>query len=555
MGDNPTAAPIDRRRYRRVTRFAFGVLLHALWWDVLLNRPPLRRLRLPAIDRWRRIACRYRTLASELGGVLIKLGQFLSSRVDVIPLEIARELAALQDEVSPTPFATIRARLDADLPAPVDTLFAALEEAPCGSASLAQVHRARTAAGEEVVVKVLRPGIEALVATDLAAFAAAIRWLRFSRRLRRRVDVDWIAREFRTVTLRELDLAAEGRSAERFAADFANEPRVLVPTIYWSLTAGGVLTMADVAAIKVSDRAAIVAAGIDPGEVAKALYGVYMRQLFGTHFVHADPHPGNLFVHPRRSDDGGADFAIAFVDFGMMTEIPERLRASLREFAIALGTRDARRLVESYVSAGTLLPEADIERLVEAHRAVLDRFWGIHLAELRDAAFDLGSPLALEYRDLLLEAPIQLQADMIFAMRAVGLLAGLCTQLDETFDPWRETVPYARRFAREDRGQWLEGLGSLVQSLLRLPAAVDRLVERAERGNLGVRTTPSREALHATGRLTAAVDRLAWLVLAGGLAVAGAVVRAGSPGDPLATWLLAGALTAFALGLLARLRG
>ena len=556
MADPDRDAPIDRRRYRRVVRFAFGVLLHAIWWDLLLNRPLLRRLRPPALQRWRRIARRYRDLAAELGGVLIKLGQFLSTRVDVIPLEVARELSALQDEVPPTPFKAIRERLESDLPATLDDLFSALEEAPCGSASLAQVHRARTVAGQRVVVKVLRPGIEQLVATDLAAFAVAIRWLRWSRRLRRRVDVDWIAREFRTVTLRELDLAAEGRSAERFAADFAGNPRVLVPEVYWKLSAGAVLTMADVAGLKISDRAALVAAGVDPAEVARTLYGIYMRQLFETHFVHADPHPGNIFVHPRQATgDGAADFVLAFVDFGMMTEIPERLRASLREFAIALGTRDARRLVESYISAGTLLPEADVERLVEAHRAVLDRFWGIQLAELRDAALDLGSQLALEYRDLLLEAPVQLQADMLFALRAVGLLAGLCTQLDEGFDPWRETVPYARRFAREDRGQWLEGLGSLAQSLLRLPAAVDRLLDRAERGALGVRTTRSQEERLAAARHTAATDRLGWNVAAGALVVAGAVVRAGGAADPAASWLFAAAAVAFAIGLLVRGRG
>ncbi len=550
--------PIDRRRYRRVTGFAFRVLLHALLFDLVLNRPLLHRMRPPALERWRRIARRYRQLATELGGVLIKLGQFLSTRVDVIPLEVTRELAALQDEVAPVPFDAVRDRIERDLGAPLAERFESVETSACGSASLAQVHRARTLDGERVVVKALRPGIERLVETDLAAFSTAVRWLRVSRRLRRRADVGWIEREFRTVTSRELDLEAEGRSAERFARDFAAEPRVRVPAVRWDLSAAGTLTMEDVGAVKIADVDGIRAAGIDPAAVARTLYGVYMRQFFETHLVHADPHPGNIFVEPlppQGEDDSPAGFRLCFVDFGMTTVIPERLRASLREFAIALGTRDARRLVQSYVTAGTLLPEADVERLVEAHRAVLDRFWGIRLADLRDAALEESSELVLEYRDLLLEAPIQLQADMIFALRAVGLLAGLCTHLDPEFDPWRETVPYARRFAREERAGLLEGLASLAQSALRLPSQLDRLLERAERGALGVRATPSPEARRAQARLEARIDRLKWTVLAGALAVAAAVLRAAEPSDPAVPWLAAGAAASLAIALLRRPRG
>lgn len=540
-----------------MTWFAFRVLLHALLFDLVLNRPLLRRLRPPALDRWRRIARRYRELAAELGGVLIKLGQFLSTRVDVIPLEVTRELAALQDEVPPAAFDAVRQRIERDLGAPLAERFASVETSASGSASLAQVHRARTLDGERVVVKALRPGIERLVETDLAAFSTAVRWLRFSRRLRRRADVRWIEREFRSVTSRELDLEAEGRSAERFARDFAAEPRVRVPAVRWDLSAAGTLTMEDVGAVKIADVDGIRAAGIDPAAVARVLYGVYMRQFFETHLVHADPHPGNIFVEPLPPQEEGdpADFRLCFVDFGMTTVIPERLRASLREFAIALGTRDARRLVQSYVTAGTLLPEADVDRLVEAHREILDRFWGVRLADLRDAALEESSELVLEYRDLLLDAPIQLQADMIFALRAVGLLAGLCTHLDPEFDPWQQTVPYARRFAREERAGLLEGLGGLAQSALRLPARLDRLLERAERGALGVRTTPSPEARRARARLEARIDRLTWVALAGALAVAAAILRAAEPSDPAIPWLAGGAAAAFGIGLLRRPRG
>ena len=143
----------------------------------------------------------------------------------------------------------------------------------------------------------------------------------------------------------------------------------------------------------------------------------------------------------------------------MMTEIPERLRQAMREFAIGLGTRNARRIVQSYVTAGSLLPHADVERLVEAHQALLDRFWGVRLGEMHELAMNEAHGFAVEFRDLIFSAPIQLQADMLFSLRAVGLLAGLSTSLDPEFDPWIETVPYAERFAREERlGKWRERL-------------------------------------------------------------------------------------------------
>jgi len=334
----PARLRIDRSRYRKVRRFFLGVLIRVVWWDVIMAAPLLRRLRTPALPRWRRVAGRYRDLAVEMGGVLIKLGQFLSSRVDVLPLEITRELAGLQDEVPPEDLAPIVAQIEEDFGRPIAELFSELSPEPVGAASLAQVHRARLPDGEEVVVKVLRPGIDRLVETDLAVLSKVFRWLGMWRQVRRRVDLGLLEREFREVTLRELDLISEGKSVERFAHDFADDDDVLVPRVHWSHTATRTLTLEDVGFIKISDLEAIDDAGIDRHEVARRLYGIYMEQFFVTHFVHADPHPGNIFVRPLpESADGldedaggGRPFQLAFVDFGMTTVIPERLREALR---------------------------------------------------------------------------------------------------------------------------------------------------------------------------------------------------------------------------------
>lgn len=571
--DSRLPARIDFRRYRKVRRFVARTFLHVLWWDMLLNVPLLRRFRPPAAGRWAGIARRYRTLAGEMGGVLIKLGQFLSVRVDLLPPEVTRELAGLQDEVPPERFADIVRQLEEDFGRPHGEIFSWISPTPVGAASLAQVHPARLPDGEPVVVKVLRPGIDVLVETDLAAASLAFRLFKVSRRLRRRVDLDRLAEEIAATTRRELDLANEGRNAERFAADFADDPRVAIPGVHWSACARRTLTLENVAYLKIGDLAAIDRAGISRAEVARVLYRIYMRQIFVHHFVHADPHPGNLFVKPLplpgppaeapfapgdpvpASPEGARPFQIVFVDFGMVATIPEHLRRALREYAIALGTRDASRLVQSYVSAGVLLPGADLARLEEVHEELFRRFWGVNIGSLRDVAFSEASWFFREYRDLLYDIPFQMQVELLFASRAVGLLSGLTTQLDPEFDPWAETVPFAELLAREElRLGWRELLhaGTVqVQALLGLPSRIGSLVSRIERGTLTVQSTLAPAARKTIQRLDRSISRASWMIVSAALLIAG-MMRFDRPDEPLSRWLLAFSALSFLWGVLAR---
>jgi predicted unusual protein kinase regulating ubiquinone biosynthesis (AarF/ABC1/UbiB family) len=567
----PAAAPIEFRRYRKMRRFVTRTFLQALWWDVLLALPGLSRFRRPAAERYRRIARNYRALAIEMGGVLIKLGQFLSTRVDLLPAAVIRELAGLQDEVPPHPLGPIVRQIEEDFGRPLAAVFPWFEEAPVGAASLAQVHRARLPDGERVVVKVLRPGIEVLVETDLAATSLAIRLLKLWRRLRRRVDLDRLDLEFRSVTRRELDLEAEGKNAERFARNFGGDRRVYVPRVFWEQSARRTLTLEDVGYLKISGLAALEEAGVDRSQVARDLYQIYMRQIFVHHFVHADPHPGNLFIRPlplageaafapgdpvpAPAPAGGEarPFQLVFVDFGMMAEVPERLRAALREYLIGLGTRDAARVVHSYVEAGVLLPGADLRRLEAMHAALFDRFWGVRIGDLRDVALAEARGLLVEYRDLLYEAPFQVQVELLFVGRAVGLLAGLSTQLDPAFDPWAETLPFAEQLAAEQlRRGWRELAGELrlqTLALAGLPRRLEALLTRAEQGSLEVQTALSPEARRTVERLDRGVRRLGWMVAAAALLVAGAVLRAAAPQDWLPLALMALAAAVFLAGL------
>ncbi len=530
----PLNAAVDPRRYRRIRRFIAGVLLRAFWWDVLFNQPFLRRFRSDWLPRYTRVAERYRDLAVELGGVLIKLGQFLSTRVDVLPREITGVLAELQDEVPAAPFEAIAAEIEADLGAPLGDIFDGVASKPLGAASLAQVHAARLRGGGAVVVKVLRPGIETLVETDLAAIAFAARWLRLWKPIRRRVSLAKLIREFTRTTRRELDLVAEGRSAERFARDFEADPHVRVPQIHWRQSGARTLTMEDVSFIKLLDFASLEAAGVSRKALAIKVYEAYMEQIFVHNFVHADPHPGNVFVRPLddapAEGDAGRPFELIFVDFGMMTEVPDRSREALREFVVAFATRDARRIVQAYADAGVLLAGADLRRIEEVHDEIFERFWGVRLGEMQEVAMGEMSYFLEEYWDLVSDVPFQVPTELLFVGRAVGILAGVATSLDEEFDPWSAAIPFAEQLARgEIGGRLWTTVVDQGRLLLQLPGQASRFYRQAARGGLAVEASLSAESQRSLGRLERGLRRLTWFVPGSGLLVGGILLHLAQP--------------------------
>jgi predicted unusual protein kinase regulating ubiquinone biosynthesis (AarF/ABC1/UbiB family) len=373
-------------RYLRILIFFARTFLTVLVCDVLCVAIGLRAWsRATRARRLTSIARGYRRLAIQLGGVMIKVGQFLSSRVDVLAGEVTAELAGLQDEVPPEPFAAIRRLAESELGAPLAERFVSFEEQPLAAASLGQVHRATlrpsqggASGAARVVVKIQRPRIERLIATDLAALRVVGRWVQRYRPIRRRADVPALLEEFARTLYEEIDYLEEGRHAESFAANFSNEPGVRVPRVYWSHTTRRVLALEDVYAIKITDYEAITAAGIDRRAVAQRIFTTYLKQIFDDGFFHADPHPGNLFVTPA-----AAGWQLTFVDFGMVGRVPPSVRAGARELVIGIGTRDAARLIRGYQELGVLLPGADLELLARAEARVFERFWGRSMSELR----------------------------------------------------------------------------------------------------------------------------------------------------------------------------
>lgn len=546
--------------------------------DILCNRAGLRWVRGDVLGRWTRLAVRYRALALELGGIWIKLGQYLSTRVDILPLEVTRALANLQDEVPAESFDEIRAVVEQELGQPLQELFASFSERPLGAASFAQAHEAQLPSGEPVVVKVLRPGIEEIVAVDLRAFAITLSWFEFWPLVRKRVDLEWVRDEFVNTTLRELDLRQEARHVERFDEIFADDGGVHAPRIEWPFTSRRVLTEENVAYVKITDIAGLEANGIDPRQVAKKLYKVYMEQIFVHNFVHADPHPGNIFVKPlpresrimdevaSRAGDAaeaigappppfagsGTPFQLQFIDFGMMAEIPPRLRAALRSFLIGIGSRDAAAVIQALRDSGSLLPGADLAQLEEALEAVFDRFWGVDMARIKTTGFQEAASLWREFGDLLLETPIQVQADFMFTGRAIELLSGITSTLDPEFNPWDQAIPFAQKLAFEEFFDWrvqAQDLGRQLRSVSRLPSELTRTTGMLQRGRLTVRTAMTPETRRRFEGLEHGLGRLANTLLAVGVLIAGAAVHGSDP--HVGTALLAGGGV---LALLSRFR-
>ncbi len=488
-----------RARYRHIMWFFARTTLSVVFSDWLLPRlgmAALARRTRPA--RYRRIASDFRAMAIQMGGVMIKVGQFLSARADVMPAEITEELSGLQDEVPPEDFDSIRALAEQELGTALEDKYELFETEPLAAASLGQVHRARlrpdapeAESYRDVVVKIQRPHIEQLIEVDFRALRRFSGWLQLFEPIRRRVNTMALVNELAGVVSREIDYLAEGKNAEAFATNFARRRRVHVPRVAWSHTTQRVLTLENVYAIKITDYHAITAAGIDRRQVANVLFDTYLKQIFEDQFFHADPHPGNLFVTPvPATEKRAATWRLTFVDFGMVGHVPEHLRDGLREMLIAIGTRNSAKLVDAYRRLGMLLPTADVKLLEQAEAQLFDRFWGMSMSELRNVHHREMRQFAVQFRDLMYEMPFQLPHDLLLLGRTIAILSGMCTGLDPDFNVWTRLAPYAEKLVTEEVGTgwqvWLDEVGEVVKQLVALPGQMSRMLDRLERGELGV---------------------------------------------------------------------
>ncbi|QBR89988.1 ABC1 kinase family protein [Microbacterium wangchenii] len=378
---------------------------------------------------------RVRVALEELGPTFVKLGQLLSTRPDLLPPAYIIELSKLQDAAPPVPAADIRDAIQRELGAEPEELFAEFEWTPLASASIGQVHAAKLEDGTSVVVKVRRPDAVRQVQEDLEILNGLATRVDRAWAPAREYDVRGIVREFSRTLRAELDYSREAHNAERFAAQFADRPEVLIPRVFWERTTSRVLTLERMTGIKINDLAALDAAGVDRRALARTGADIVLSMVFEHRFFHADPHPGNLFVHP--------DGRIALIDFGMVGEIDEELRDRFADFLIAFTLRNPDALADALEGVSVTRGNVDRYEFREALRSFVALYSDRSLAEVGFAR------LAGEMLALLREQRLQLPREVALIFKVLMMIEGIGVQLDPQFDLTAVLTPYARRLVRE----------------------------------------------------------------------------------------------------------
>jgi len=436
VGAVPSPRPSVRARAYRARRI--GTTFGRIYLGLRARRFLARRLDPPDMPaRWRRFhrqsAERIYDAAVELQGLILKGCQLLGARADVLPREYVEVLSRLQDRVPPRPFAVVRECVERELGAELGQIFASFEPTPIASASLAQVHAAELHGGERVAVKVQYPEIERLVRGDLANLRTLFRAVGL---LEGDFDLLPLVDELATQVPRELNFVQEAHNAEAIGRHFKDRDDVGVPRIHWEFTTRRVLVMERVDGIKITDLAALRAAGLDPSRVSQLLVEAYCEQILRHGFFHADPHPGNLLVQPGSA--GGP--RLVFLDFGLAKELPAKFRQGAVEFAAALLRGDPAAMAEALVSLGFETRDGRPESLAPIAAFLLEaaqRFrHGVRLEEPAGRLFR-------EIPDRIRENPIvRVPSHLVLVGRVLGLLSGVNRSLEARVDLARTIFPY-----------------------------------------------------------------------------------------------------------------
>jgi predicted unusual protein kinase regulating ubiquinone biosynthesis (AarF/ABC1/UbiB family) len=520
---------------RQIDIFASAAkLLFYLWWDktVANNSPKHRNQR----AQWL-----VGTLL-DLGPTFIKIGQALSTRADLLPLEYVQALGQLQDRVPEFSTAEAIALIESELGNSIHTLYRDFDRFPLASASLGQVHKARLHTGEDVVVKVQRPGLEKLFNLD---FEVLHRLVRFSQRYvpwTRKYDLEAIYHEFFNLLYQEIDYIHEGKNAERFQQNFTAYPRVTVPAVYWRYTTKKVLTLEYVPGIKIDDRQTLEACGLNTKEIIQLGICCYLKQLLQDGFFQSDPHPGNMAV----SQDG----SLIFYDFGTMAEVKSIAKDQMIQTFFAVLRKDTDEVVNTLTYMGLLEPVADMRPIRRLVAFILDKFTEKPI-DLQ--AFDqMRSEIYLMFE----QQPFRLPAQMTFILKSLTTLDGIARTLDPEYNLLAASKPFIKSLVSKGRGNVVGELARQARNFIKYrfqqPSAAEiyirGLESRIEQGELQLRVR-SIESDRTLKRINLGIKSLIYACLTGFSLLSGTVLLLGSYSGPAIA-----AFTFSALGFLILLR-
>jgi predicted unusual protein kinase regulating ubiquinone biosynthesis (AarF/ABC1/UbiB family) len=524
----------------------------------------------PNIEVLVQVLVAFRVTAVKLGVLMIKLGQFLSSRADLLPEQALAALSSLQDEVPPAPFSHVVSVIEAELGKPVEQIFSVLERKCTAAASLGQVHKAILASsGEEVAVKIQRPNIDQLVSMDLSTLKFVIWVINRFVDTGEFIDLMGVYREFKRTVYEEIDYVTEAANAIRFREMFKDDSSIYIPRVYEDYTTRHLVVLEWIDGIKINDYTAIEAAGVSRLEVAKRTVKTYFYQFFTEGFFHADPHPGNIFVLPEGKGDKKVTLSegpvIAFVDFGMVGTLTKNMKKSLKDLFLSFVSRDSRALVKALGKLGFIGEGANMVAIERGMALMMEQYYGMTLGEARDLEIP---DVAQDVENLLYGQPFQIPAQFAFTGRAIGTLVGVATGLSPEFNFVEVATPYARKFLgldAEGTGQTLQDIfNQLLETgrvLLTLPRSLEQVITKLETGQIEVKLGDNahngRSRRRGRGRSARSNDRggggmgsVSWVLLFGTEMVGGVVLTIAHQAVP--GWFCLGLAGITALALLVK---
>jgi len=525
-----TAAPKPRRwqrpKYspwaRQIDVFGSAAkLLFYLWWDQLVgNNSPK--------NRYRRAQELVETLL-DLGPTFIKIGQALSTRADLLPLEYVQALGQLQDRVPEFSAADAIALIESELGNSIHTLYRDFDHFPLASASLGQVHKARLHTGEEVVVKAQRPGLETLFNLDFEVLHRLVRLAKQYLPGIKRYDLEAIYHEFFDLLYQEIDYIHEGKNADQFRQNFRGYPRVTVPKVYWRYTTKKVLTLEYLPGIKIDDRQTLEACSINLKEIIQLGICCYLKQLLQDGFFQSDPHPGNMAV----SQDGH----LIFYDFGTMAEVKPIAKDQMIKTFFAVIRKDTDEVVNTLTYMGLIEPVADLTPVRRLINFILDKFTEKPI-ELQ--AFD---EMRREIYLMFEQQPFRLPAQMTFILKSLTTLDGIARTLDPEYNLLAASQPFIKSITTSHgRGNVVGELArqarNFIKYKLQQPSAAEvylrRLEARLEQGEIELRVR-STESDRTLKRIHLGIKSLIYSCLTGFTFLGGTVLLLG----PHLNWAIA----------------
>jgi predicted unusual protein kinase regulating ubiquinone biosynthesis (AarF/ABC1/UbiB family) len=472
-----------------------------LWWDSIFPQDSLEHKK-------NRATWLVNTLI-DLGATFIKIGQTLSTRADLLPLEYIEALGTLQDQVPAFSSQEAINMIELELGKPLQFIYKEFEFNPLAAASLGQVHKATLYSNEEVVVKVQRPGLEALFNLDFKILLQLIKFCNKYFAGVRKYNLQSIYNEFFDLLFQEIDYIQEGKNSDKFRENFHGYPRIIVPKVYWQYTTTKILTLEYKPGIKINDKAALEACGINIHQVNETGICCYLKQLLQDGFFQVDPHPGNMAVNP--------DGSIIFYDFGMMAEIGILDKDQMIKTFFAILKKDSNEVVNTLMSMGLLEPVPDMTPVKRLVTFLLDKF--------TDKPLDIKalSEVKIELYEMFEQQPFRLPAQMTFILKAITTLDGIARTLEPQYNPTVLSQAFIKSLAvTKSKGSTIAQLShqarDFIQYQLTKPnkteVLVKKLEERIERGELQLRVK-NVESDRILGRIYLAVKTLIYACLTG----------------------------------------